>query len=231
VCAPWLLLDRPGGAVRDGDPWEGDAAGAVVAVADEDDPEAVEDVELVAGRPGSELLVAGRAGAAAATATVEATVVRPVVPAGFDPAVIDEFGGAGRGTPALRVAVWPGPGASDDPGRTCPPDGRATGDISLGSDTPVRRLTTTAPRQTTSTATNPRMPTVVTRARRPESSTKTAPRFACLPNASTPSEIGRLYLVRSRVRSGEEGFRSQSVGRRDSVTTIATIWTATSRFT
>src|SRR3954453_4697941 len=61
VCAPWLLLDRPGGAVRDGDPWEGDAADAVVALADEDDTEAVEGGAHVADRPRAELVVARRA--------------------------------------------------------------------------------------------------------------------------------------------------------------------------
>ena len=95
--------------------------------------------------------------------------------------------------PAVRVVAGPraATGAADPRGATAV--GTLSGEVSPGSGTPPRRLTTTAPVPTMRAAITARMPNVVTTARRPESSTKTAPRAACLPTASTPSESAGGY--------------------------------------
>ncbi len=226
-----MLLDRPRGTVREGDPCfrETLGVGEVLGVGRADVP--VGDGE----RDGVEVLEVG--GADVRVGDDERDGVEVPEPVGP--------GRAGWVEPAPGpAAAWPasaaddsGTGAVDGPGRSdgpaavvsaaavagwdrpsgwaCGRDGSETGEPSSGSGTPATKLSTTAAVPATNRAITTRIPKVVRAARRPESSTKTTFAASCLPTASTPSKIRRQP---SSPPSGAGAFRVQSDLRGRSVT-------------
>jgi hypothetical protein len=164
---PWLLPDCPGGTVREGDPGDVDACGSGLG-----DGTGLGRADVL-----TERVEPTPARTVAAIPSAAAVVPGEAVSVGTTAAPLE------RGPVPLAASL--GLGKPVECGWGDSPAGSATGGVSPGIGTPANTLTTTAASPNTSAAIKSRMPARVRVARRPDSSTNTATRRACLLTTAT----------------------------------------------